>query len=381
MRPVRAASEAHTLAALKHHALARNLGHPGSLQAILARLQFVQADPIRAPARAQDLILRQRVPDYAAGDLERTYAALDIEEDFFVNYGFVTRELQSMLHPRTPRQAWTATDKKRAAAVLAFVSERGIAHPREVDGHFGHGRVQNWFGGRTNASTQLLDAMHYRGWLRVAGREGGVRVYAAYDKTTLALHQLPDQVDPDRVLQALIDALVGIYAPLPEPTLKQLLAFLLRGGVPQWQARRASAWAAAQQRLPHTELSGVRWYWPAAEDPFDGSWQQLAATQADQVRLLAPFDPVVWDRVRFEQFWGWPYRFEAYTPPAKRQRGYYALPMLWRTEVIGWANLAVEGGVLRADVGHVSGKAPRGRAFSRALEEELARMSAFLGLA
>jgi len=39
---------------------------------------FVQADPIRAPARAQDLILRHRVKDYHAGDLERRYATLDI---------------------------------------------------------------------------------------------------------------------------------------------------------------------------------------------------------------------------------------------------------------------------------------------------------------
>jgi uncharacterized protein len=51
----------------------------------------VHADPIRAPARAQDLILRHRVKNYAAGDLERHYSALAIEEDFFVNYGFVPR--------------------------------------------------------------------------------------------------------------------------------------------------------------------------------------------------------------------------------------------------------------------------------------------------
>ncbi|EWS60580.1 hypothetical protein Y695_04569 [Hydrogenophaga sp. T4] len=55
------------------------------------------------------------------------------------------------------------------------------------------------------------------------------------------------------------------------------------------------------------------------------------------MRLLAPFDPVVWDRDRFERLWDWAYRFEAYTPPAKRVRGYYAMPLLWRDQVIGWA--------------------------------------------
>jgi uncharacterized protein YcaQ len=67
--------------------------------------------------------------------------------------------------------------------------------------------------------------------------------------------------------------------------------------------------------------------------------------------LLAPFDPLVWDRRRFELFWGWDYRFEAYTPPSKRRFGYYALPLLWRDDVIGWANAANVAGTLRVDVG------------------------------
>ena len=57
----------------------------------------------------------------------------------------------------------------------------------------------------------------------------------------------------------------------------------------------------------------------------------------DRVRLLAPFDPLVWDRERFEHLWGWRYRFEAYTPRAERVRGYYAMPLLWRDQVVGWA--------------------------------------------
>jgi uncharacterized protein len=96
------------------------------------------------------------------------------------------------------------------------------------------------------------------------------------------------------------------------------------------------------------------------------------------VRLLAPFDPVVWDRRRFELFWGWAYRFEAYTPANKRVRGYYALPLLWREEVIGWGNVALANGVLTTDLGYAKGKPPRDVAFKRALNEELARMELFL---
>ena len=81
--------------------------------------------------------------------------------------------------------------------------------------------------------------------------------------------------------------------------------------------------------------------------------------------MLAPFDPVVHDRNRFERFWGWVYRFEAYTPAPKRKLGYYALPLLWRDRVIGWGNLAVKNGVLTTELGYVAGKPPRDRAFKR----------------
>ena len=100
----------------------------------------------------------------------------------------------------------------------------------------------------------------------------------------------------------------------------------------------------------------------------------------DTVRLLAPFDPLVWDRRRFELFQGWAYRFEAYTPAAKRIRGYYALPLLWRDQVIGWGNLSVKEGKLQAGLGYVSGKAPEGRAFQTALNDELRRIERFLSL-
>jgi hypothetical protein len=95
------------------------------------------------------------------------------------------------------------------------------------------------------------------------------------------------------------------------------------------------------------------------------------------VRLLAPFDPVVWDRWRFERLWGWTYRFEAYTPPAKRVRGYYAQPLLWRDHVIGWGNLSVNDGALKADFGYIK-STPRDPVFRQELQAELERLRIFL---
>src|SRR5438067_9273673 len=122
-----------TLADLRRYAVARNFFEPTTLKRALNRLGFVQADPIRAPARAQDLTLRHRVVDYRAGDLERRYAELDVHEDVFVNYGFVTGTVQALMHPRRGPAPWKAAHARRVRALLEFVRTRGPVHPRDVD--------------------------------------------------------------------------------------------------------------------------------------------------------------------------------------------------------------------------------------------------------
>jgi uncharacterized protein YcaQ len=355
------------LAALRRQAVARSLFAPTTLPRAIEQLGgFVQADPLRAPARAQDLTLRHRVRGYRAGDLERRYPRLALQEDFFINYGFVTPQLRALMHPRTARRVWEPARWKLAEAVLAEVARLGEAHPADVDAALGHGPVKNWFGGNSRLSTELLDGLHYRGHLDVVRRDSGTRVYR------LAAPWQP-HTDPQAAMDAMADALVQKYAPLPAGGLSQLISMLFHAAH-QWEALRKPTLARAKARLAHARVDGVDWYWPAHEDPARG-WRIPA-----QVRLLAPFDPVVWDRRRFELLWGWAYRFEAYTPAARRVRGHYALPLLWRDQVIGWANAGVRGGALQIDFGYVAGRAPRDAGFRAALDEEVQRLSDFLGL-
>jgi len=360
-----------TLDHLRRYAVARTLFKPTTLLRAIRRLGFLQADPIRAPARAQDLTLRHRVKDYRAGDLERRYPHLPIDEDCLVNYGFLPREHLALMHPRTAERRWDRATQRRAAEVLAFVRERRRVHPREVDAHFAHGRVTNYWGGSSNASTHLLDGMHYRGLLRVARRDAGTRVYEAVEHP-------PVDADPKeqaRRAAALIELIVRKYAPLPARSLTYL-TYLLKYGAPHLQSHTRAAMRLAREHLASIELDGVTWYWPADENP--ASRRHVVD---DRVRLLAPFDPVAWDRLRFELMWGWTYRFEAYTPAPKRQFGYYALPLLWRDRVIGWGNLSVVDGRLKQQLGYADGKAPRDPAYKAALADELDRMRTFLGLA
>lgn len=325
---------------------------------------------MRAPARAQDLILAHRVKDYRAGELERRYPRLTIEEAFFINYGFLPRQTLALLHPRGEPPAWNVWDAEmeaRAQAVLAFVRQQGLAQAKDVQAHFDHGRIKRW-GGDLNVSTHLLERLHYRGLLRVARREAGTRIYQAIEHES----QKSPAAGLERAGQ-LLNSVMHLYAPLPAASLTYLCG-LLRYGAPLLSAEMRQVRALAKSRYAHAQVDGTLWFWPEGENP-------MAARHEvdDRLRFLAPFDPVVWDRRRFQLFWGWEYKFEAYVRAHRRRMGHYAMPVLWRDQVLGWANLKVVNGRLQHELGF-AGSRPRDQAFARALDEALHHMQEFLDL-
>jgi uncharacterized protein YcaQ len=355
---------------LRRFALRRSLFAPTTLGRAIEALGFVQADPIRAPARAQDLILLQRVRDYRAGELEERYETLEVEEDFFINYGFLARSAHALMHPRSGLERYARARERHAQRVLDFVHEHGHAHPRDVERALGGGSEKNYWGGLSKTTTRLLDGLHYRGLLRVARREAGIRVYAP------ALpHRVLAPGDEHANLDALIDLVVRKYAPLPAASLVYAVN-RLRYAAPQWTSELKAGLKRARERLAHAEVAGIDWYWPAGERI--DSRRRARSALDERARLLSPFDPVVWDRKRFELFWGWPYRFEAYTPVAKRKLGYYALPLFWDARAVGWGNLSFVDGRLTATFGYTEPKLVKDPAFRRALDAELARFERFL---
>jgi uncharacterized protein len=195
-----------------------------------------------------------------------------------------------------------------------------------------------------------------------------VRIYAAQQFGTAPA----DTVERLARIDALVDVAVRIYAPLPGPCLSDLVR-RLRFAVPQWRSELKNALQRVKERLSHARVGGVDWYWPAGESV-------ARFEMPTSVRFLTPFDPVVWDRDRFELLWGWVYRFEAYTPASKRKLGYYAMPLLWRDRIVGWANLSVENGRLKSEFGYVESRPPSDRAFKYELEAELDRMRSFLSI-
>ena len=137
-----------------------------SLAAALESLRFVQADPIRSPARAQDLILRQPVNTYMGGELEREFPELEAEEGYLFAYGFMRPDVWRDIRWRR-RTKLTTLERQ----VLTTVKELGEVHPRGLDERFGKRSIKNCWGGKSQVTKQILEDLHHDGFLRVNRRE------------------------------------------------------------------------------------------------------------------------------------------------------------------------------------------------------------------
>lgn len=332
-----------------------------NLVAALEGLHFVQADPIRSPARAQDLMLRQRVMGYQAGDLEKRFSELEAEEGYLFAYGFMRPEVWRDLR-------WRKRGKltKRESEVLAVVAEWGEAHPRDLAEKFGRRAVQNYWGGNSQETKRILEDLHEDGFLRVSRREKGIRIYEVPAESS------EEESDPVERYSRLALMTAKVFGPTTKSFLISELRMLNHLIPKRGEREKVVRQLVTSGQLAELDVEGVTYLWER------GEWQSIIVPE--RARILAPFDLLVRNRQRFEQVWDWRYRFEAYVPAAQRERGYYAMPLLWRDEVMGWANAKVEGERLVVELGYVE-KQPREKSFRQAIESEVEALAQFLALA
>ncbi|MGH9764105.1 MAG: DNA glycosylase AlkZ-like family protein, partial [Blastocatellia bacterium] len=206
-----------TLKDLRERAIAASLFRPRTLRQAVDRLGFVQADPIRSPARAQDLILRHRVKDYRVGDIEQQYHRLQLEEDRLHVYGFMPRSTLHLLHPRMEGRL-SSTEKR----VLDVVATHKRVHPADLEAYFGRKVVRSGWGALSKETTQILQSLHHRGFLRVAGRENGIRVYEP-------AAQKRDQFAQAHRFHQLVLLIASILGPISDSSLRSTLGYLAYG--------------------------------------------------------------------------------------------------------------------------------------------------------
>lgn len=339
---------------LTNSAVNQTLFPKSSIEEAFKNLNFIQADPIKAPASAQDLILRHRVDGYRVGDLERAYPDLKIDEDYLYAYGFITEYLRKFLHPRVSGKI-NKFDKQ----VLDEVKKAGELHPRQLESIFGKKIVRNGWGGKSRATKRSLEHLHHNGLLRVSRREKGIRIYRSADQ------EIGKDSLQERKKQ-IVMILVKILAPVASKTLSQSLLYVryFLG-----ETRSAVNELIKEGLLMEKKIDGVNYIWSAD--------MQFSKESHEGVKILTPFDPIVWDRIRFEHLWGWQYRFEAYTPKEKRVRGYYAMPILWNSKVIGWANVKKLKTGIDLELGFIDGR-PTDTQFKKGIQQEAAELEEFL---
>ncbi len=341
----------------------------------VSHLGCVQIDPINVCGRVHDLILRHRVTGYREGDLMRHLhgegAPLPPEGRVAFEHHFAADGRAAGILAAFPLAAWphlvgamrararragawsgrlTRVQRVMAERIFAELAARG---PLASEDFTEAGRTRSVWGAATLVKA-TMQKLFFHGRLLIARRGESNR--RCYDL-------------PERVLPA---AVLGAPVP-PEPETarwsvvlklrQRRLVLLKRGEVP-----------LVADLVQPVAVAGCPLLYCLREDV--GIFENLRASPPPPAapRLLAPLDPAVYDRRVTARLWGFPYVWEAYTPPARRVRGYYALPILAGAELVGHVDPKADRPAGRLRI--MSRRAPRGLAVAPAVRE----LATFLGL-
>ncbi|OHE79430.1 MAG: hypothetical protein A3G75_09535 [Verrucomicrobia bacterium RIFCSPLOWO2_12_FULL_64_8] len=352
-----------------------------TISAALDHLGYVQIDPVNVCGRMHDHILRHRVAGYREGDLQRHLHGDGTPRAPADRTAFEHHLPGSGILGAFPLEAWphllgymrshtktagvwsgrlTPRERELADRLLAEIAARG---PLGSDAIADVRRAKRVWGAATLVKS-TLQKLFFHGRLLIARRDGIRRLY-----------DLPDRVLPPEVLNA--------AEPAPGATARWLVALKIRQRR-LVTLRRAEIPLVAdlvepvhfdgcpvlhclRDDLPLLESFATK----SAAGPGD---LPSALRAAQSILLLAPLDPLIYDRRVTRSLWNFDYTWEAYVPPAKRVRGHYALPVLVGDKLVGHVDPKADrtGGRLRI----VSRSIRRGFRVAPAVKE-LAR---FLGL-
>jgi uncharacterized protein YcaQ len=343
------------------------------IAAVLAHHGYIQLDPLNVCGRMHDLILRNRVRDYREGGLMRHLhgdrqppaagARTAFEHHLPDTHVLVAFPLDAWPHllgamrrRACARGAWSGqlTPRERLLAdhILAELAVRGPLSSGDIDAV---GRRARRVWGSATLAKSTLQKLFFHGRVLIARRDGIRRLY-----------DLPERVLPAAVLAA------------PEPPAIETARWL---AILKLRQRRLATLKRDELRLVADLVQPVAVehcppLFCLREDAplLVESENQESKIENSSPRLLAPLDPLIYDRRLTAALWGFDYTWEAYTPPHLRTRGYYALPVLVGHELVGHVDPKVDRKNKRLRV--VSRSIRRGHRVAPAVKN----LATFLGL-
>src|SRR5215217_421606 len=305
----------------------------GDVLELVRRMGVLQIDSIAVVARSPYLVLWSRLGCYEPRWLDELMSEGALFEYWshaaslipIEDYGLYRR---LMLEGSEKTRTWFSAHPEEVGWVLARVQEGGEV--RSVDFERTDGRTGGWW--EWKSEKRALEHLFAAGELMISRRDPNFhRVYDLRERVLQrALPGWEDASAPSytevqwtlalkavRALGVAVARWVPDYFRLRKKGIAGLLAELADEGA------LLRAWIEDEPAYVHPEHTGL------AEAVISGELGSSVTT------LLSPFDPVVWDRARASELFGFEYRIEVYTPAARRRYGYYSLPILHRGALVG----------------------------------------------
>jgi len=350
----------------------------GHLRRTVERLGLHQIDSVNVLARAHYLPAFSRLGSYDRGLLDRAAWGGRCERRLFEYWAHEASLLPLDLHPllrwrmaRADRgeAGWSGmrrfATEGRAAAMA--IRDRIAAEGPLAASDFEDGRSRSgwWEWGDTK---RALEWLFWAGHVTTATRRGSFeRVYDLTGRVIpAAILALPTPAEADAA-RALVERAATALGIASEAELRDYFRL-----DPAACATAVAQLVEAGALIP-AAVEG--WSRPLYVHR-DARWPRRIVARA----LLAPFDPLIWERMRTERLFGFRYRIEIYTPAHKRRHGYYVLPLLLDERLVARADLKADrqAGRLIVHAVHLEPGAPAHT--GEALTGELERMAAWLGL-
>ena len=357
---------------------ATNVGH---VRRVIDRLGLLQIDSVNVLTRAHYLPLFSRLGNYDSEHLDAIAWGRKSRRGLFEFWAHEASLLPLSSQPlwrwRMDRAARNAGDgkgklhsfrrqkAKYIGEILHEVVDRGALAASELaNAGPGRGAWWGWSDGKL-----ALEWLFFAGHLTTATRRGTFeRVYDLTERVLPAAVQAMPTPSPEDAQRELLRMSARALGVATETDLRDYF----RLGVADTKARLAELLDAGD--LLQVEVEG--WQKPGYLDP--------AARQPRTVEaraLLAPFDPLIWERDRTHRIFDFFYRIEIYTPLAKRKHGYYVLPFLLGDRLVARVDLKADraNSTLLVHAAHLE-KDANAKAVAGSLREELRLMADWLGL-